>query len=157
MTTYEEILEASHTLEKDNCSGFVREVAARLGYKLAGDVNALLAYMDKHWVRLKNAMEAVQKASEGCFVVAGARSSDYVPPRKHGHIVVIQPLLPAQMPVGPEDLHKRMWPFVWGGDLSKQLAPKGDMGLSRVFHASVLSKIRYYTPPAPAPHTPPFR
>lgn len=165
MTMMNEILEHAYThreTEKgrrgwENCSGFVRMVAARLHVKLEGQqADDQLAYMERHWIKLKDATHALEMASRRHLVVAGLKSNEYEPPRENGHVVIVQPLRPAQMPVGPEDMYLKRYPYVWGGDKGRKFMTRGDRSIGEIINRKVRDKVRYYTPPG-GPHAPEFR
>lgn len=165
MTTLNEIFQHAYDTKeegtgrqgKNNCSGFVRMVAAQLHIKLEGQqADDQLRYMERHWFLLKDATHALQLASQRYFVVAGLKSSEYEPPESHGHIVVVQPLTSAQMPVGPEDMYHGKYPYVWGGDLRGTYMTQGKRSIGEIINKKVRDKVRYYTPPG-GPHTPEFR
>lgn len=166
MTTLNEILDHAYRTKEEgtdragweNCSGFVRMVAAGLRIKLEGQrADDQLDYMERHWKRLKNAMQALEMASQHYFVVAGVKSTDYDPPKSAGHVMVVEPLTPAQMPAGPEDLDRGRWPYVWGGDIERLRMSRGDRSVGQILRVQVRDKTRYYTPFLPAPHTPEYR
>lgn len=138
-----------------NCSGFVRMVAADLRIRLEGQrADDQIDYMERHWFRLKGGTHALQAASQHFFVVAGVKSTDYDPARKHGHVVVVEPLTPAQMPVGPEDMYREQYPYVWGGDIGRKYMSRGTRSIGEIISRQVRDKVRYYTPRISGPHTP---
>jgi hypothetical protein len=163
MPTFNEILDhAFNTKEKNsdwtgerNCSGFVRMVAAQLRIKLEGQqADDQLDYMARAWVPIKSGLHAAQLASQHFFVVAGLKSTDYDPPRAHGHVVVVVPVAPAGMPVDASDLYRDRYPSAWGGDIGGLYTSRGRRSVGEIFNKKVRDKVRYYTPRVAGPHTP---
>ncbi|HVH13845.1 MAG TPA: hypothetical protein VM759_12375 [Longimicrobium sp.] len=166
MTTLNDILQHAYDTKeegtgrqgKNNCSGFVRMVAARLQIKLEGQqADDQLEYMQRHWIRLKDGTHALQMASQRFFVVGGLKSTEYDPPRSNGHVAVVQPLTSTQLPVGPEDMYRGKYPYVWGGDIGGEYMTRGDRSMGEIINRKVRDNVRYYMPPVFGPHTPEFR
>jgi hypothetical protein len=152
MATLKPIFEAAFEKHKYNCSGFVRETAAALGFKIEGaQADNQLDFMEAHWIRLKNGIQAAEVASQGFFVVAGVKSTEYKPRRNHGHVVVIKPLSPDQLPVKKSSLYHGVYPRAWGGDIGRRYASQGDKSVGEIFNVAVRDKVKYYTPPVFGP------
>jgi len=82
--------EAEWEAHKDDCSGFVKAVAARLQIPLHGLANDIVATISQPpWLRLADGVQAERAAADGRFVVAGMRGSDQAKPAEHGHVVVV--------------------------------------------------------------------
>ncbi len=78
--------ESKWDAHKNDCSGFVKAVAAALGITLTGLANDIVDQIKKApWTLAKDGVEAKQKAEAGMFVVAGRKEAG------HGHVVVITP------------------------------------------------------------------
>lgn len=138
VTTKESIVAACRTqydLHSDDCSGFLRAVAADLGYPLSGNANTLVDYFDRSWTTLTRA-EAIAAARQGVFVVAGLKGSDHNPPRNHGHVVVVVD--------GP--LYHNKYPLVWGGSIGSAQSP-GTKSVGEVWNRTDRDAVRYYRPP----------
>jgi hypothetical protein len=83
--------------KKNNCSGFVKAVAAELGVSLDGDANTIVEAIQKlPWTTLKEGKEAKAKAESGFLVVAGLKAPG------NGHVAIITPgqLAHEKYPVG---------------------------------------------------------
>ena len=91
--TAEEIINACESnwdAHKDDCSGFVKAVAARLEVPLKGMANDIVnATSMPPWSRLADGVEAARSAAAGRFVVAGLKGGDQAAPSQHGHVVVV--------------------------------------------------------------------
>jgi hypothetical protein len=69
---------------ENDCSGFVKDVAADLGISLKGQANEIVDTIQKKpWTVLKSGAEAKQKAVLGKFVIGGLKDTP------HGHVVVV--------------------------------------------------------------------
>ena len=158
MATFRNILETAYSTNGNeyNCSGFVRDVAAGIGVKIVGEnADAQLDFMDRHWVRIKTALEATVLASRGFLVVAGVKSSDYNPPRKHGHVVIVRPVS-KKGAVDSSDLDRGKYPRVWGGDIGRKYMSQGELSIGNMLRKEVRDTVRYYAPSITAPQTPTY-
>lgn len=72
---------------KNDCSGFIKAVGARLGIAMTGNANTLIDSMrNKPWVALgKSPAKANQAAKNGYFVIAGLKATP------NGHVAVVVP------------------------------------------------------------------
>lgn len=69
---------------QNDCSGFVKDVAADLGINLSGQANEIVDVIQKSpWTVLKSGAEAKEKAVLGKFVIGGLKDTP------HGHVVVV--------------------------------------------------------------------
>lgn len=152
------IFESAYDRHKYNCSGFVRDAASALGFRIVGaQADDQLDFMEQHWVRLKDGMHAAEVASQSFFVVGGVKSTDYTPARNHGHVVIIHPLPTAELPVTKADLYRGVYPRAWGGDIGRKYMSTGNKSVGEIFNTRVRDKVRYYTPPQFGPHTPGYK
>jgi hypothetical protein len=70
----------------DDCSGFVKAVAADLGVTIDGQANDIVDAMQKFpWKRAASGADAALKASMGYLVLGGLKAAG------NGHVVVIVP------------------------------------------------------------------
>lgn len=70
----------------DDCSGFVKAVAAELGVTLNGQANDIVdAIQTFPWTKAKDGAEAAVKASMGYLVIGGLKAAT------NGHVVVVVP------------------------------------------------------------------
>jgi hypothetical protein len=77
------VCEAHWEPHKNNCSGFVRAVAADLGIHLVGQANKIVEFVGKHWREAEDGVAAAKLAADGKFVLAGLADEP------NGHIVVV--------------------------------------------------------------------
>ena len=66
-------------LHPDDCSGFVRAVAAECGVIAIGDANLLVSSLD-YGKRLPDGIAALEAAAAGDLVIAGRQAAH------HGHV-----------------------------------------------------------------------
>lgn len=93
---------------KDNCSGFVKAVAAKFKIVLTGQADHIVDQMQEAgWTHLKNGKEAKEKADAGWLVIAGLKSKDHDPARNNGHVAIVVK--------GPLDATHKKYPMgYWG-------------------------------------------
>ncbi len=87
------ICEQQWPAHQNDCSGFVKAVAAQLGVALNGLADDIVdEIQDEPWEVLDDGPAAAQKAAQpGMFVVGGLKGSDEQQPSQHGHVVVVVP------------------------------------------------------------------
>src|SRR4051812_25721922 len=79
-------------VNKNNCSGFLRSVAAHLNKPLHGaQADNLIDNICKSWSKVETAFLSEAWASQGVLVVACLKGSDHLPKRSNGHVAVIVP------------------------------------------------------------------
>ena len=83
--------EACFEEHKDDCSGFVRAVAAQLHVELAGLANDIVDTMRAggQWRTLPDGAAARLSAAAGKFVLAGLRGDERHEHSNHGHVAVV--------------------------------------------------------------------
>lgn len=154
VATFRQILEQAYESNEYNCSGFVRDTATRLGIRIVGDTaDAQIDFMEMHWVHVRSGLEASVLASSGFLVVAGVKSTDYQPPKAHGHVVIVRPVL-KEGPISAADLDQGKYPRVWGGDIGRTYMTRGQRSVGEILRRQVRDAVRYYTPPTPGPQVP---
>ncbi len=82
------IAEKRWPAHKDDCSGYVRAVAADCGLTLVGLANGLVDFWNEPqsgWEKLDSAADAEAKSEAGYLVVAGKKEAG------HGHVVIVVP------------------------------------------------------------------
>ena len=92
-----DVCEANWDANKSDCNHFVKAVADALGVTLFASGDDADAIMDKlsntaAWTLIPSApdLSAVENdAAAGQFIIAGLKSGDFIPPRAHGHVVVV--------------------------------------------------------------------
>lgn len=94
---------------KNNCSGFVKAVAVKLGVSLPHTANAdgIVDDLEKNWTKLASGLDAADKAAEGKFVIAALKSGDHKPARNNGHVAIVV----------SGALYRTKYPFCWGGSI----------------------------------------
>ncbi len=71
---------------KENCSGYVKEVAEKLGITLIGQANDIVEQIQKPpWKILESGVDAKLKATNGMFVIAGLKAE------RNGHVAIVVP------------------------------------------------------------------
>ena len=68
---------------KGDCSGFVKAVAADLGFHLSGTANDIVRSLRAGWASAADGVAAARMAAEGKFVIGG------LPDDPNGHVVVV--------------------------------------------------------------------
>ena len=49
----------------------------------------LLINKTDEWIKVKDGIEAKQKADEGFLAIVGIKGADYVPSQAHGHVAIV--------------------------------------------------------------------
>ena len=101
--------EADWDANKSDCNAFVRAVAGTIGINIpAGDANFIVDWLTTQgWDTPSDGTAAEQQAETGQFVIGGLKGADHIPPRVHGHVVVVV--------VGP--LAQNKYPSAYWGSL----------------------------------------
>lgn len=125
----------SGTKNKNNCSGFVKSVALKLGVPLpaTADADGIVAALKKNWKQLNSGVEAEQQARMGVLVLAGLKGADHSPARTHGHVAVVI----------AGDLYKKKYPLVWGGSIGGAQS-QGDKSVGEVWNRSDRDNVEYF-------------
>ena len=120
---------------KDNCSGFVKSVAGKLGVPLNSAANAdqIVDEIAASWTKIADPLEAWRKAITGSFVLAGLKSSDHARARNNGHVVVIT----------DGKLYRQKYPPCWGGSIGSAQS-QGDKSVGEVWGPGDRDNIGYY-------------
>lgn len=134
-----EVFAANIGHSRANCSGYLKQIAGRLGVTLPNLLaNGLIAYLSKApgWSVLgHNATQASVLAAKGYFVVAGLEENP------NGHVVVVVPgKLIHGSPVG-----------YWGSLRGEQFAG-ADKSLSWAWKRADLPKVIYFALPPSMVH-----
>lgn len=123
----------------NNCSGFVRAVAGTLGVGagMSGNADSQIDHMRSSWQTLSRE-EAIERAAQGAFVVAGLRSDEHASPRTHGHVAVVV----------PGELYRGTYPRVWSGSLGGIAGrSEGDRSVGQIWRVDDRDRVQYFTPP----------
>lgn len=88
------VCESEWEANKTDCNHFVKAVAGELGVTLFGPNDNADAIINKlataaGWNALATRTVAEADADAGWFIIAGLRSTEFIPPRTHGHVVVV--------------------------------------------------------------------
>jgi hypothetical protein len=75
--------EKNWDLNKSDCSGFVKAVAADLGLHLTGQANDIIANVSATWQKVTSGTSAAQEAADGKFIIGGLSDEP------NGHVVVV--------------------------------------------------------------------
>jgi hypothetical protein len=83
--------EANFEAHQNDCSGFVRAVAAALSVTIDGLANDIVDKIRAGgtWHKLPDGIAANASAGAGKFVVAGLRGDEQFEHSNHGHVVVV--------------------------------------------------------------------
>jgi hypothetical protein len=89
-----DICEANWDANKTDCNHFVKAVADALGVTLFDSGDNADAILDKlssagGWNSIPDRAQVEAQAGAGQFIIAGLRSTEFHPPRAHGHVVVV--------------------------------------------------------------------
>jgi hypothetical protein len=122
--------------DKDDCSAFVRDVAASLGIQLVGNADAIVDYMTAHWTQIPTGIQANGWASTGCFVVAGLRSSDHAGHRAHGHVAIL----------AGSGVDAGQYPYLWGGSIGSAQS-QGGKSVNGVWGPADRDHVKYFMSP----------
>lgn len=123
-------------LNKNNCSGFVKSVAARLNVHLPstqadGIVEHIAA--SQLWIKLDSGASAAAKAQAGHFVLVGLKAKDHTPARTLGHVAVVVS--------GP--LYRNQYPKTWGGSIGVAQS-KGTKSSGEIWNRRDRDNVGYY-------------
>ena len=124
------------TPNKDNCSGFVKSVAAKLGVPLpaTADADGIADALSSGWSKLKSGIEAARSASTGHLVLAVLKGADHNPPRRHGHVGVVV----------AGALYRELYPKLWCGSLGGQAQSQGEKSVGEVWNRADRDSVAYY-------------
>lgn len=120
---------------KNNCSGFVKAVAKRLGIPLPETANAdgITDAVANDWTAVASGTEAARLAASGSFVLAVLKAADHKPSRNNGHVAIVV----------SGTLYKRQYPVVWGGSIGGAQS-QGDKSVGEVWNNADRDNVRYY-------------
>jgi hypothetical protein len=124
------------TVNKNNCSGFVKAVALKMNAKLPEErADGLIDYMKEKWSSVASALEAKNLAVKGTLVIGGLKSTEQKKLPTEGHVVVI---------VDGELYHSK-YPKCWCGSTGHAQS-QGDKSVGEVFATADRDKVAYFTP-----------
>lgn len=124
------------TKNKNNCSGFVKAVAKKLGVPLPDTANAdgIIDSISSSWKKLESGTEAARLASTGVFVLVGLKATSHTPARNNGHVAIVI----------RGKLYKEKYPVVWGGSTGGAQS-QGDKSVGEVWNKSDRDNVVYYS------------
>jgi hypothetical protein len=119
-----------------NCSGYLKQVAARLVVPLPDvQANQIVDYLSSTsgWLKLaNNAQRASQLTTQGYFVIAGLKASD------NGHVAVV---VPGWAPQG--------YPMGYWGSMRGAAYAGANQSLTLAWTRADLALVSYYALPVP--------
>ena len=119
---------------KNNCSGFVKAVAAKLNVPLPPlPADGIINSIEKSWTQAATGADAAKKAAAGFLVLAGLKSADHTKKVSQGHIVVVVD--------GP--LYRAKYPKCWGGSTGSAQS-NGNKSVGEVWSTTDRDKVVYY-------------
>jgi hypothetical protein len=121
---------------KNNCSGFIKGVAQKLGVPIPMTANAdgiIDHVVAQGWTKLASGADAAQKAGSGMFVIAGLKASNHSPARSNGHVVVVV----------SGSLYRNTYPMCWGGSIGGAQS-KGNKSVGEVWNRTDRDSVVYY-------------
>ncbi|MCC7066824.1 MAG: hypothetical protein IT523_00065 [Burkholderiales bacterium] len=124
---------------KNNCSGFLKAVASKLGIVLPVSANAdlLIDFMiDQQWKTTTSGKEAANLAENGAFVVAALKSGDHNPARANGHVAVVV----------SGTLYREVYPLCWCGSIGSAQSC-GTKSVGEVWNRRDRDQVTYYRCP----------
>jgi cell wall-associated NlpC family hydrolase len=123
------------TANKDNCSGFVKEVARALGVVLPHTANAdaIVDHVKANWSTVADGAEAARLAGTGKLVLAGLKAADHTPARNNGHVAVVV----------SGDLYRSKYPLVWGGSTGSAQS-QGTKSVGEVWNRTDRDNVTYH-------------
>ena len=124
------------TPNKDNCSGFVKAVAAQLGIPLpaTADADGIASAVAGAWKKVDSGEEAQRLAANGAFVLVLLKGKDHHPPRHHGHVGVVV----------AGELYRHKYPMMWGGSIGNAQS-EDDKSVGEVWNRADRDSVQYYT------------
>jgi hypothetical protein len=123
-------------VNKNNCSGFLKGVAQKLGVSMPAAANAdgLIDFMkNQGWTKLASGADAAQKAGGGMFVVAGLKASEHSPARSNGHVAIVV----------SGTLYRGIYPKCWGGSIGGAQS-QGTKSTGEVWNRTDRNSVVYY-------------
>lgn len=123
------------TKNKNNCSGFVKSVAAKLGVPIPATANAdgITTFVGANWKKINSGQEAALQAEMGVFVLVALKGADHTPARTSGHVAVVV----------RGKLYKNKYPVVWGGSTGGAQS-QGDKTVGEVWNRADRDNVGYY-------------
>jgi len=120
---------------KNNCSGFVKAVAKKLGIPLSPTANAdgIVTEIAGSWSELSSGAEAAQKAAAGSLVIVGLKSADHKPARANGHVAIVV----------SGALYRNKYPLCWGGSIGGAQSA-GTKSVGEIWNRSDRDSVRYF-------------
>jgi hypothetical protein len=120
---------------KNNCSGFVKAVAKKLGIPLPETANAdgIVDVIEKDWKRIGSGKEAAQLAATGTFVLVVLKGSQQKPAAHNGHVAIVV----------SGKLYRDKYPAVWGGSIGGAQS-QGNKSVGEVWSRNDRDSVAYY-------------
>jgi len=123
-----------HVLNKNNCSGFVKAVAAALNIPMPNaQADGIADHLSRNWTQLNSGAEAALKAGQGYLVIACLKGSEHNPVRANGHVAIVV----------TGGLYRGKYPRCWGGSLGSAQS-NGSLSTGEVWNSRDRDNVRYY-------------
>lgn len=127
---------------KNDCSGFVKSVAQKLGVSLpAVNADGIVDAISKSWSKLGTGADAANKAAAGHLVLAGLKAMDHSKKASQGHVVIVIS--------GP--LYRGTYPKCWGGSTGAAQS-NGNKSVGEVWNTVDRDRAGYYMYRQPVCH-----
>lgn len=120
---------------KNNCSGFVKAVAKKLGIPIShtGNADAIVDELSGAWSEVSTGAEAALKAAAGSLVVVGLKGADHKPARANGHVAIVV----------SGALYRNKYPLCWGGSIGGAQSA-GTKSVGEIWNRSDRDSVKYY-------------
>ena len=123
-------------INKNNCSGFLKCVASKLGVTMpaGADADGLVDFMQRqNWKVLASGADAAVQAGNGMFVVAGLSSDEHHPARLNGHVGVVV----------SGGLYRGIYPKCWCGSIGSAQS-QGTKSVGEIWNKKDRDSVAYY-------------
>lgn len=120
---------------KNNCSGFVKAVARKLGIPISDTANAdaIVAELASTRSEVATGAKAAQKVAASSFVVVGLKSADHKPARTQGHVAIVV----------SGSLYRNKYPLCWGGSTGGAQSA-GTKSVGEIWNRNDRDSVRYF-------------
>jgi hypothetical protein len=120
---------------KNNCSGFVKAVAKKLGIPISATANAdgIVAELAGAWSEVSTGAEAALKAAAGSLVIVGLKGADHKPARANGHVAIVV----------SGALYRNKYPLCWGGSIGGAQSA-GTKSVGEIWNRNDRDSVKYF-------------
>jgi hypothetical protein len=128
---------SANLVNKNNCSGFLKGVAEKLGISMpmSATADGLVDFMknSSSWKKVTSGSEAAAQAGRGYFVVAGLKGSEHKPARGNGHVAIVV----------SGSLYRGIYPMCWGGSIGSAQS-QGNKSIGEIWNKTDRDLVTYY-------------